>query len=319
MPLGQAVAGQHLADDVLGRDGVRGVILQRIDEDDHGFPQCQPRPRAQVARCTGRRDWNMRRLSPDRNVQAMTVSQAGSPTAEQPKSITALSRPRSTSRLPSATSPCTHTGGPCQAARAPPPTPAPRARCRSRHRGPSVPSWPGRPRRSVARHGSSCAPPAAGLPRYRSGTGRTGSRPARRRRRPGRPAARWPRARRAATGRPTTATGNRTREPPGQGHRDGQRKLAGEAGQPAVLLLDLLGVPGAAGQPDRHVRAEAEGDVVPAARLDPPHRKAGPLRELRADQPGHQLRGDRRSVHGWHHPPVTGGCDTHFSVARSAP
>ena len=58
----------------------------------------------------------MRRLSPDRNVQAMTVSQAGSPTAEQPKSITALSRPRSTSRLPSATSPCTHTGGPCQAA-----------------------------------------------------------------------------------------------------------------------------------------------------------------------------------------------------------
>ena len=55
------------------------------------FHSAQPRPRAQVARSTGSRDWNMRRLSPDRNVQAMTVSQAGSPTAEQPKSITALS------------------------------------------------------------------------------------------------------------------------------------------------------------------------------------------------------------------------------------
>jgi pimeloyl-ACP methyl ester carboxylesterase len=42
------------------------------------FHSAQPRPRAHVPRSTGSRGWNTRRPSPDRNVQAMTVSQTGS-------------------------------------------------------------------------------------------------------------------------------------------------------------------------------------------------------------------------------------------------
>jgi hypothetical protein len=44
----------------------------------------------------------------------MTRSQAGSPTAQLPKSMTACNRPASTSRLPGARSPCTQTGDDCQ-------------------------------------------------------------------------------------------------------------------------------------------------------------------------------------------------------------
>ena len=50
----------------------------------------------------------------DSKVQATTRSHAGSPTAEQPKSITAASAPSTVSRLPAATSPCSHTGAACQ-------------------------------------------------------------------------------------------------------------------------------------------------------------------------------------------------------------
>ena len=53
---------------------------------------------------------NASRLGPDSSVQAMTTSQAGSPTPEVPKSITAASRPSRSSRLPVATSPWNQTG-----------------------------------------------------------------------------------------------------------------------------------------------------------------------------------------------------------------
>ena len=63
------------------------------------FHNVQPRPRAQVAssRCSRCEKpcgfpWN--------SVQAIARSQAGSPTPDVPKSMTALSRPFSTSRLP---------------------------------------------------------------------------------------------------------------------------------------------------------------------------------------------------------------------------
>lgn len=56
------------------------------------FQSAQPRPRAQVALSTGSRVWNILRFSPEKNVHAMAVSQAGSPTAEDPKSMTALRR-----------------------------------------------------------------------------------------------------------------------------------------------------------------------------------------------------------------------------------
>ena len=45
----------------------------------------------------------------------MTRSQAGSPTADEPKSITAASRPSATRRLPAAMSPWIQTGGPVHA------------------------------------------------------------------------------------------------------------------------------------------------------------------------------------------------------------
>ena len=80
------------------------------------FHSTQPRPRTQVASSTGSPALNVARLSPDKNVHAMPVSQAGSPTAEQPKSMTELRRPLSTSRFVGLTSPWTHTGGPCQVA-----------------------------------------------------------------------------------------------------------------------------------------------------------------------------------------------------------
>jgi hypothetical protein len=64
------------------------------------FQIAQPRPRAQVAASNGRQAWKTRRLSPDRNVHAIVVSHAGSPTPEEPKSMTALSLPCRTRRLP---------------------------------------------------------------------------------------------------------------------------------------------------------------------------------------------------------------------------
>ena len=118
-------------------------------------------------------------------------------------------------------------------------------------------------------------------------------------------------ARQPAIDRPRpreTASG----DAPAQRLRDPQRQLARQHRQPPVLLVHLLRVAGPAGQPHRQVRAEAEGDVVPAARLDPPHRKPGPLRELFRDQPRREFRRDGRFLHGRHHPPAAAGADTHF-------
>ena len=57
------------------------------------FHNAQPRPRAQVASSTARVAMNAFRLSPVKSVQAIVMSLAGSPTAVQPKAITALNRP----------------------------------------------------------------------------------------------------------------------------------------------------------------------------------------------------------------------------------
>ena len=57
------------------------------------FHNAQPRPRAHVASSAASRVCYVVRLWPEKKVQAIAVSQAGSPTPETPKSITALSRP----------------------------------------------------------------------------------------------------------------------------------------------------------------------------------------------------------------------------------
>ena len=69
--------------------------------------------RGHATRCrrsTPRAARNASRLAPDSSVQAITTSQAGSPTPELPKSITAPSRPPRRSRFPMATSPWNQTG-----------------------------------------------------------------------------------------------------------------------------------------------------------------------------------------------------------------
>src|SRR4051794_17162079 len=80
------------------------------------FQIAQPRPRDHVAGSTPSAERNAARLAPENSVQAITTSHAGSPTAAQPKSITAASRPSRSSRLPAATSPWTQTGAPSQGA-----------------------------------------------------------------------------------------------------------------------------------------------------------------------------------------------------------
>ena len=68
-----------------------------------------------------------------------------------------------------------------------------------------------------------------------------------------------------------------------------QPRADGQAGrqhpQPAMLLLDLRYVAGAAGQPNRHLFTEPERCVVPSICLDRPDRQVGPPRELRRDEP----------------------------------
>jgi hypothetical protein len=56
----------------------------------NAFHSAQPRPRDQVASSSGRAVRNAFRLSPENSVHAIVTSHAGSPTAEQPKSMTAL-------------------------------------------------------------------------------------------------------------------------------------------------------------------------------------------------------------------------------------
>src|ERR1700735_2972944 len=57
------------------------------------FHRAQPRARRQVSSSSGKAARNPARLEPWNSVQAMTRSQAGSPAAELPKSITAASVP----------------------------------------------------------------------------------------------------------------------------------------------------------------------------------------------------------------------------------
>src|SRR4051812_2744131 len=80
------------------------------------FHSAHPRPRDHVAGSTPSPERNAPRLAPQNSVQAITTSHAGSPTAAQPKSITAASRPSCSRRLLAATSPWTQTGAPSHAA-----------------------------------------------------------------------------------------------------------------------------------------------------------------------------------------------------------
>src|SRR6266511_5239867 len=66
-----------------------------------------------------------------------------------------------------------------------------------------------------------------------------------------------------------------------------------------MLLLHLWHVNVGARQPDRQLRAEAKGRVVPAVELDRRDRKVGPTRELRREQASDEGRRDVRSVHVW--------------------
>jgi hypothetical protein len=73
-------------------------------------PAATPRPDRVVDREPARKK---SRLSAERSVQATIRSHAGSPTPRQPKSMTALSRPCSTSRFPEERPPWIQTGGRC--------------------------------------------------------------------------------------------------------------------------------------------------------------------------------------------------------------
>ena len=82
----------------------------------NAFQSAQPRPRAHVASSRPSASRNARRLFPWNSVHAIGTSHAGSPTAEQPKSMTADNSPSTTRRFVAATSPWTQTGGPLHSA-----------------------------------------------------------------------------------------------------------------------------------------------------------------------------------------------------------
>lgn len=74
--------------------------------------RARPRPRAQVASSASTAARKRFRTCAGRRFQATIRSHAGSPTPAVAKSMTALSRPRATSRLPGIRSEWTHTAGP---------------------------------------------------------------------------------------------------------------------------------------------------------------------------------------------------------------
>jgi hypothetical protein len=76
------------------------------------FHNAQPRPRDQVSLSSESALRNASRLFPERNVHAIVKSQAGSPTPEDPKSMTAFNRPPLTNKFAALTSPWTQTGRP---------------------------------------------------------------------------------------------------------------------------------------------------------------------------------------------------------------
>jgi hypothetical protein len=82
------------------------------DSTSNDFHSSQPRARAQVASSESIAVRNASRLAPVNIVQAITRSQAGSPTPDVPKSMTAVSTPSATRRFPWAMSPWNHTGVP---------------------------------------------------------------------------------------------------------------------------------------------------------------------------------------------------------------
>src|SRR5437667_307155 len=78
------------------------------------FHKVQARPRVHVSGSNGSILRKTFRLSSLNKVHVIARSQEGSPIANCPKSITALSCPFCTSRLPTLISPWIHTGGCCQ-------------------------------------------------------------------------------------------------------------------------------------------------------------------------------------------------------------
>ena len=76
------------------------------------FHSVQPRARAQVPSSWSTASRNARRFSPSNIVHAITRSQAGSPTPDVPKSMTAVSFPSTIRRFPEAMSPWNQTGAP---------------------------------------------------------------------------------------------------------------------------------------------------------------------------------------------------------------
>jgi len=83
--------------------------------------------------------------------------------------------------------------------------------------------------------------------------------------------------------RPVPGVALRGRAQP-ERERDGEREERADLGQPALLLVDLLGGGKGAGQAQAHVVAEAEEGVADAGGGDGGEREAGPVGELRREQ-----------------------------------
>jgi hypothetical protein len=94
------------------------------------------------------------------------------------------------------------------------------------------------------------------------------------------------------------------------------RQLGGQDRQPALLLANGRRVLLRTRQPDQHLSAQAECRVVPATGLDRPDRQARPPRELRSDQPRHQIRGDIGLPH--EQIVAAAGLGNHRFIARPA-
>ena len=95
------IGGRILSITVIVNSASLGLVSSSRTRTIIAFQIAQPRPRTHVASSAGSRSLNTRWLSPERNVHAIVVSQAGSPIPQVPKSMTALSRPEGfSSRLP---------------------------------------------------------------------------------------------------------------------------------------------------------------------------------------------------------------------------
>jgi hypothetical protein len=247
------------------------------------FQSAQPRPRAQVALSAARTVLYIFLLSPVKKVQAIAVSQAGSPTPETPKSITALSRPWETSRLTGLTSPWNHTGGPCHAAKG------------------RLPDLSRKPGVDLAIQGRDRLP-GLGVPVGQRDAEEAGVIPGRRAvigidlvqdgEETGQVGSELTEVRDVAAGCGLTIQSAIDRPRPRitapwgslcDRLRDRQRQMPGEFCQPPVLLADLRDVAFAAGQAHGHVVAKAERDVVVPVEFNGADGKVSPLRKLSRD------------------------------------